>query len=183
MLKKSITEIILKLLVSWGKIDKYNFMAMRRYFIARRIEQHIQDIADAKRMKPKELAELNRVLLRLKLNLKGLKSSMDFLGKDIFAVEDFTAKYWSKVTNAMKDEQESHDQAILSASSSANPAQNTAMNTALNGKILSKIRRDSLEYQKINLEIKKNETVSKLRDEQHYRDWIGINDMEETQGR
>ena len=158
------------------KIDKYNFMAMRKYFIARRIEQHARDIADIKRMKPNGLAELNRVLMRLKINLKGLKSSMNFLAKDVFAVEDFTAKYWEKVANAMADEKETHNQAILSASSDANPAQNTAMNTALNGKILSKMRRDNLEYQKIHLEMKKGHTVSKLREEQHYRDWAGINE-------
>ena len=158
------------------KMDKYNFMAMRRYFIARRIEQHAKDIAEAKKLKPKELADLNRVLLRLKLNLKGLRSSMDFLGKDVFAVEDFTAKYWEKVTNAMSDEQETHNQAVLSAGNSANPSQNTAMNTALNGKILSKMRRDNLEYQKINLEMKKNDAVTKLRDEEFYRDWIGLDE-------
>ncbi len=30
------------------QIDKYNFLAMRRYFVARRIEQHVRDIAELK---------------------------------------------------------------------------------------------------------------------------------------
>ena len=158
------------------KIDKYNFMAMRRYFIARRIEQHARDIAEAKKLKPQNLQELNRVLLKLKLNLRGLRSNIDFMAKDVFAVDNFSSNYWSKVANAMADEQESHDQALLSAGSEANPSQNTAMNTALNGKILSKIRRDSLEYQKIDLEMNKNRTVQSLRQEQFYKDWLGIED-------
>ena len=156
------------------KMDKYNFMAMRRYFIARRIEQHAIDMKEAKKMKPRDLKELNYKLLNLKLNLKSLKSNIDILGKDIFNVDNFTASHWKKITNALKDEQESHDQAILSASSEANPSQNTAMNTALNGKILSKMRRDNLEYQKINLEMKKSDAITKVRDEQILKDWVGI---------
>ena len=116
------------------KIDKYNFMAMRRYFIARRIEQHARDIAEAKKMRPQDLKELNRVLLHLKLNLKGLRSNIDFMAKDVFAVEKFSSNYWQKVVNAMADEQETHDQSLSSAGNEANPSQNTAMNTALNGK-------------------------------------------------
>ena len=76
------------------QIDKYNFIAMRRFFIARRIEHHVRDIIETKKMKPKGLREINQVLLRLKLNLKDLKSNIDFLAKDVFQAEDFIDRYW-----------------------------------------------------------------------------------------
>ena len=157
-----------------SQIDKYNFLVMRRYFLARRIEQHARDMAAVKKMRPRDLKELNKVLLRLKTNLRGLRSAMDFMGKDIFDVDDFTARYWQKISNAMEDEQEAHLQEISSSSSEANPSQNTAMNTAMNVKVLSKIRKDQLEYQKLHLQMKKSNTVSKLRKEQFYRDWFGV---------
>ena len=47
------------------QIDKYNFIAMRRYFIARRIEQHVNDIAEANKMKPKNLQELIKCKLKI----------------------------------------------------------------------------------------------------------------------
>ena len=37
------------------KMDEYNFLAMRRYFIARRVEQHANDMAKISKMKPKKL--------------------------------------------------------------------------------------------------------------------------------
>lgn len=159
------------------QIDKYNFIAMRRYFIARRIEQHVRDIIEAKKMKPKGLQEINQVLLRLKLNLQGLKSNIDFLAKDVFEAQDFVDRYWDKVTNSMQDEQEAHNQELLSASegSMSKHVQNTAMNTALTTKAITKLRRDNLEYQKIDLGIKKSDSVEKLRREEFYRNWIGIN--------
>lgn len=158
------------------QIDKYNFIAMRRYFIARRIEQHVNDIVEANKMKPKNLQELNQVMLRLKLNLQGLKSNIDFMAKDVFEAEDFVDRYWDKVVNSMQDEKEAHNQEILSASegSMSKHVQNTAMNTALSGKILSKMRRDNLEYQKIDLGFKKSESVEKLRREEFYKGWIGV---------
>lgn len=159
------------------QIDKYNFIAMRRYFIARRIEQHVRDIIEAKKMKPKGLREINQVMLRLKLNLQGLKSNIDFLAKDVFEAQDFVDRYWDKVVNSMQDEKEAHNQELLSASegSMSKHVQNTAMNTALTSKAVTKLRRDNLEYQKIDLGIKKSESVEKLRREEFYRNWIGVN--------
>ena len=159
------------------QIDKYNFIAMRRYFIARRIEQHVRDIIEAKKMKPKGLREINQVMLRLKLNLQGLKSNIDFLAKDVFDAQDFVDRYWDKVENSMQDEKEAYNQELLSASegSMSKHVQNTAMNTALTSKAVTKLRRDSLEYQKIDLGIKKSESVEKLRREEFYRNWIGVN--------
>ena len=159
------------------KIDKYNFIAMRRYFIARRIEQHVRDIIEAKKMKPKGLKEINQVMLRLKLNLKGLKTNIDFMAKDVFEAEDFVNRYWDKVANSMEDEQEAHNQELLSASegSMSKHVQNTAMNTALSSKVMTKMRRDNLDYQRVDLSLKKSVSVEKLRREDFYRSWIGVN--------
>ncbi len=167
------------------QIDKYNFIAMRRYFIARRIEQHVLDIAQTKKMRPKNLQELNQVMLRLKHNLQGLKSNIDFMAQDIFEAQDFTNRYWDKVVNSIADEKEAHNQELMSASegSIGKHAQNTAMNTALNGKILSKMRRDNLEYQKIDLGLKKGQGIEKLRREEFYKSWIGIEKKQLNQGR
>lgn len=164
------------------QIDKYNFIAMRRYFIARRIEQHVRDIVEAKKMKPKGLREINQVMLRLKLNLQGLKSNIDFMAKDVFEAQDFVDRYWDKVANSMKDEQEAHNQELLSASegSMSKHVQNTAMNTALTSKAITKLRRDNLEYQKIDLGLKKSNSVEKLRKEEFYRGWIGLEDQKES---
>lgn len=159
------------------QIDKYNFIAMRRYFIARRIEQHVRDIIEAKNMKPKGLKEINQMMLRLKLNLKGLKSNIDFLAKDVFEAQNFVDRYWDKVANSMKDEQEAHNQELLSASegSMSKHVQNTAMNTALSSKVLTKMRRDNLDYQRVDLSLKKSDSLERLRREEYYRDWIGVN--------
>lgn len=159
------------------QIDKYNFIAMRRFFIARRIEQHVRDIVETKKMKPKGLEEINQVLLRLKLNLQDLKSNIDFLAKDVFEAEDFIDRYWDKVVGSMEDEKETHNQELASASEGpmSKHVQNTAMNTALSGKILAKMRRDNLEYQKVDLGLKKSEATETLRRENHYKEWIGVN--------
>jgi hypothetical protein len=159
------------------KIDKYNFIAMRRYFIARRIEQHARDIIAAKKMKPKGLREINQMMLNLKTNLQGLKSNIDFLAKDVIEVEDFTSRYWDKVANSMQDEKEAHNQDLVSASEGtmSKHVQNTAMNTALTNKAVTKLRRDNLEYQKIDLGMKKSNALEKLRREEFYQKWIGIN--------
>jgi hypothetical protein len=158
------------------KIDKYNFIAMRRYFIARRIEQHARDIMAVKKMSPKGLNQINQVLLNLKMNLQGLKSNIDFMAKDVLEAENFVDRYWDKVNNSMFDEKEAARQEILSASEGnmSKHVQNTAMNTALSNKTLNKIRRDNLEYQKIDLGIKKSQSVEKLRREEFYRNWIGV---------
>lgn len=160
------------------QIDKYNFIAMRRFFIARRIEQHARDIVEAKKMKPKDLRELNQVMLRLKINLKGLKSNIDFMAEDVFQAEKFVDRHWEKVVNSMQDSNEAHNQELLSASegSMAKHVQNTAMNTALGSKVLSKMRQDNLDYQNSDLGIKRSKAKEQLRQEQHYRDWIGIKD-------
>lgn len=159
------------------QIDKYNFIAMRRFFIARRIEQHIRDIIETKKMKPRGLEEINQVLLRLKLNLQDLKSNIDFLAKDVIDAEDFTARYWEKMLNSMEDENEAHNQELASASEGemSKHVQNTAMNTALLGKVMTKKRQDDLEYQKVDLALKKSEATETLRRENHYREWIGVN--------
>lgn len=158
------------------QVDKFNFIAMRRFFIARRIEQHVQDLIATKKMKPKGLAEINQVLLHLKINLQGLKSNIDFMAKDIFETENFVDRYFDKVENAMVDEEEVHNQELNSASEGemVKHVQNTAMNTALSGKILSKIRRDNLEYQAVDISLKKSEAVEAVRREEFYKKWIGL---------
>lgn len=162
------------------QIDKYNFVAMRRYFMARRIEQHVRDIIEAKKMNPKGLQEINQVLLTLKLNLRGLKSNIDFLAKDVFESQDFIDRHWDKVSNSLNDERESRQQEIQSANegSLSKHVQNTAMNTALSNTIASKMRRDNLDYQKVDLALKKSDSLEKLRREEHYRKWIGLSDEE-----
>lgn len=164
------------------QIDKYNFIAMRRYFIARRIEQHVRDIIEAKKMRPKGLREINQVMLRLKLNLQGLKSNIDFLAKDVFEAQDFVDRYWDKVANSMKDEQEAHNQELLSASegSMSKHVQNTAMNTAMGTKVLTKIRRDNVDYQKNDIALKKGEAKERLRREEFYRSWLGLGRKKES---
>ena len=158
------------------QVDKYNFIAMRRFFMARRIEQHVQDLLATKKMKPRGLAEINQVLLHLKINLQGLKSSIDFMARDIFETENFVDRYYEKVENAMNDEQEVNSHELSSASEGVmvKHVQNTAMNTALTGKILSKIRRDNLEYQTIDISLKKSEAVEAVRREEFYKKWSGI---------
>ena len=158
------------------QIDKYNFIAMRRFFIARRIEQHVQDLIATKKMRPKGLAEINQVLLHLKINLQELKSNIDFMAKDIFETENFVDRYFGKVENAFADEEEAHNQELNSASEGemVKHVQNTAMNTALQAKILSKVRRDNLEYQAVDLSLKKSEAVEAVRREEFYKKWIGI---------
>lgn len=171
------------------QIDKYNFLAMRRYFIARRIEQHSRDIIEATKMNPKGLREINQVLFGLKMNLKGLKSNIDFMAMDLYQAEDFSNRYWEKIANSMEDEKEAHNQEILSASegSTSKHVQNTAMNTAMTSKILSKVRRDSIEYQKVDIALKKGEIKEQLRREEFYKTWIGLShgerDMLSTEGR
>jgi len=162
------------------KIDKYNFLAMRRYFIARRIEQHTRDIIAVSKMHPSGLKEINQVMFSLKLNLKGLKSNIDFMAMDLFQAEDFSKRYWDKVANSMEDEKEAHNQELLSASegSMSKHVQNTAMNTAMSSKILAKIRRDNVEYQKIDIALKKGDVKEKLRREEFYKNWIGLSNSE-----
>lgn len=167
------------------KIDQYNFIAMRRFFMARRIEQHVRDIIAAKKMKPQGLAEINQVLLRLKLNLQGLKSNIDFMAQDVFEAENFVDRHWEKIVNSMQDANEAHNQEISSASEGpmSKHVQNTAMNTALSATVLSKMRQDNLDYQRVDLGLKKGQSKEDLRQEQHYRDWIGIREDNQKEKR
>lgn len=163
------------------QIDKYNFLAMRRYFIARRIEQHSRDIIAATKMNPKGLREINQVMFGLKMNLKGLKSNIDFMAMDLYQAEDFSNRYWEKIANSMQDEKEAHNQELLSASEGnmSKHVQNTAMNTAMSSKILAKIRRDNIEYQKTDVALKKGEVKEQLRREEFYKNWIGLSKGEQ----
>ena len=156
------------------KIDHYHTLAVRRWYAARRLEQHIRDMADIARMRPKNLREINRELSRLKTNLRGLKDVIDELAMDIWRVEDYTARYWDKITNSKVDEAEINAQELLSSGGgpSKRHVQNTAINTAMNGKILNKIRRDGLEYQKIDLGMKRTAASRELRRRQFYREWL-----------
>ena len=158
------------------QMDKYNFIAMRRYYTARRIEQHVRDMAEIQKMKPKNLEELNRAMLMLKVNLQGLKSSIDFLAKDIWEADDFSKRYWEKILNSLGDEKEMKSQEIASASEGAvsKHVQNTAINTALTASTVNKMRRDNLEYQKIDIDLKKSEALEKLRREEHYKQWLEV---------
>ena len=158
------------------QMDKYNMMAMRRFFIARRIEQHVRDIAEAVKMNPKDLRDINRMLLRLKLNLKALKSNIESLGISIVAADDFTTRHREKLATSIMDEKEMQQQEIVSATegTTGKHVQNTAINTALSGSILSKIRRDSLDYQNVDIELKKSHAIESLRREGFYREWIGL---------
>ncbi len=163
------------------QIDKYNFLAMRRYFVARRIEQHSRDIIAATKMSPDGLREINQVMLNLKLNLKGLKSNLDFMAMDLYQAEDFTNRYWEKIANSMQDEKEAHNQELLSASEGnmSKHVQNTAMNTAMSSKILAKMRRDNVEYHKNDIALKKGDVKERLRREEFYKSWIGLNKSEQ----
>ncbi len=158
------------------KIDKYNAIAMRRFFIARRIEHHVRDILAAKKMRPKGLKEINRVMLRLKTNLQNLKSNLDLLAQDVVAAQDFMERHSEKMATALRDEQEMNQQEINSAGEGevSKHVQNTAMNTALTGKILSQMRRDQLDYQQTDLQLKKGEKLEKLRREAIYREWLNL---------
>ena len=77
----------------------------------------------------------------------------------------------------MEDEKEAQNQEIMSASEGGmnKHVQNTAMNTAMTTKVLTKMRRDNLEYQKNDIALKKGEVKEKLRREQFYKNWIGVN--------
>ena len=156
------------------KIDHYNTLAIRQLYKARRLEQHVQDMALITGMKPRDLRELNGELLKLKTGIKGLKDIIDEFALDIWSVNDFTDRYWEKVANSKQDEVELSTQEQLSASGgpSKNHIQNTAINTAMTGKVLNKMRRDNLEYQKIDLAIKKNNSVQELKRQQFYKEWL-----------
>ena len=52
--------------------------------------------------------------------------------------------------------------------------QNTAMNTAMSTKVLTKIRRDNIDYQKNDIALKKGEAKERLRQEEFYRSWLGL---------
>ena len=158
------------------QMDKYNFIAMRRYYTARRVEQHVRDMAEIQKMKPKSLEELNRAMLMLKVNLQGLKSSIDFLAKDVWEAEDFSKRYWEKILNSLNDEKEMKSQEIASATEGtvSKHVQNTAINTALTASAVNKMRRDNLEYQKIDIDLKKSEALEKLRQEEHYKQWLEV---------
>ena len=154
------------------KIDKYNSMAMRRFFIARRIEQHTRDLIAAKKLRPKNLRQINAVLSRLKLNIRSLKRNLNLIARDLVEAEAFVDQYWAKMASAIQDQNEAHRQEMQSASEGKTPKhiQNTAINTALAGKVLAKMRRDNLEYQKIDLAIKKNRTLEKVQTLK----WLGL---------
>ncbi|MBT4789942.1 MAG: hypothetical protein HON90_00095 [Halobacteriovoraceae bacterium] len=164
------------------QIDKYNFLAMRRYFIARRIEQHANDIAIVSKMKTKDLRGLNQVMLRLKNNLRGLKSNIDFMAMDMFEAEKFTQSYLDKISNSFSDEKEAHNQELQSASEGnmSKHVQNTAMNTAMSTKVLTKIRRDNIEYQNMQVGLKKGELTEKLRREEFYKKWLGVDTKDQS---
>ena len=157
------------------KIDDYNHLAMRRVFIARRIEQHARDIAETKKMKPKGLREINSALLHLKNNIRNLKDNIHSMAESVWETDNFTDTHADRIANAIGDEREMHRQEVSSAGEGAvkKHIQNTAMNTALTGKILSKMRRDNIQYQKIDLGIKRNASVKALRREQFYQNWVG----------
>ena len=163
------------------KIDKYNNMAMRRFFIARRIEHHVQDILATQKMRPKGLKEINRAMLRLKTNLRNLKSNLDLLAKDIVAAQDFMERHNEKMATALRDEQEINQQEITSAGegSVGKHTQNTAINTALSGKVLSQMRRDNLDYQKTDLQLKNSANLEKIRNEEIYRKWLQLHTEED----
>ena len=158
------------------KIDKYNSMAMRRFFMARRIEQHAREIIAARTLRPKGLREINRMLLKLKINLRGLKSTLNLMAENILETDNFVDRYWQKMQSAINDEKEAHRQELVSASEgySGKAIQNTAMNTALNGKIMSQMRRDQLEYQKVDLGLKNAQAMKQLKQSDFYASWIGL---------
>ena len=158
------------------KMEDLNRVAMRRFYLARRIEQHARDVAALKRMKPKNLRELNRALARLKNNLSRLKSNTDTAAKEIAMATKVAGHHQEKLASTSTDEQDAHNQEIQSAGGGKMSAQvqNTAINTALSAKILSKMRRDNLEYQVANLGLQKSRSLEQLRREQHYRNWIGL---------
>ena len=169
------TMDILKVARKTGqKIDYYNNLALRQYFKARRTEQNILDLAETAKMRPRSLRELNGELLKLKANIRGLKDTIDSVALDIWQVDNFTERQWEKLANSKRDEQEFYGQELQSANEgpTKNHIQNTAMNTAMSGKVLTKMRRDNLEYQRIDLRMKRNAAAERLRQQQAYEEWL-----------
>ena len=158
------------------RIEHFNNLATRRLYLARRLEQHARDMAAIKKMRPQNLKEFNHALSSLKSNLMSLESSLDSMGKETVQAQKVAGDYERKRQNALGDEREVQLQEISSAGAgkSSYHIQNTAMNTALNGKILSKIRRDQLDYQQALLGLKKGEAVEKLRQDEFYKNWMRI---------
>ena len=169
------TMEILKVARETGeKIDHYNNLALRQYFKARRAEQNVRELLETGRMRPRNLRELNGELSGLKANLRELKDTIDAVAMDIRGVENFTDRQWEKLASSERDQKEFHHQEMLSASGgpSKNHVQNTAINTAMTGTVLAKMRRDNLEYQKIDLGIKKTVATENLRRQQFYKEWM-----------
>lgn len=158
------------------KIDQYNFIAMRRYFIARRIEQHAREVVAAKKFRPKNLEELNSALLHLKLNLQGLKDNINFLSEEVLKAHNFTDQYYFKKLSAETDSKEAHRQELQSASEGnmSKHVQNTAMNTAISSKVLAEMRKDNIEFQRAQIGLQKAKLTTQIRQESHYKEWIGI---------
>ena len=156
------------------QIEKYNELAQRRLYRARRIEQHMNDLSSIKKMNVDNLENFNRALAQLKSNLNSLESELGTRGQAVVSAEKSSLSYKDKLSNSLMDEKEVHNQEL--ASSQGGPmsshVQNTAINTSLNGKILSKMRRDSLEYQKSLLGLEKSHAVENLRREQFYKNWL-----------
>ena len=156
------------------KIDHYNTLAVRQLYKARRLERHVRDMAMITSMEPADLRELNRELSRLKTGIRGLRDTVDAIALDVRNANGFARRHRDKVANSKQDETDINTQELLSADGgpSGNHIQNTAINTALTGKVLNKMRRDNLEYQKIDLAIKRNNSVRELRRQQFYKEWL-----------
>jgi hypothetical protein len=166
------------------KMDEMNAFVMRRYWIGRRMVQHIEDLKQAKRLRPENLREINSVLLRLKTNLSGLKSSVDIYAKDLGEKDQFTGRLWQKVLNSVEDQQVGHSQEMASGTGGGMNmnVQNTAMNTALTATILAKMRQDQLDYQNLVSSFQEAQVMDKLREEHFFNSWLGIKRKDDAMG-
>lgn len=158
------------------KMDEYNALAMRRYYIARRIERHALNIKETKNMKTKNLGEFNQRLLILKTNLKDLRSSIEVIAENIVKSDHQSEKMKFNKLKSKSLENSLYNQELNSASSNTNSIsnQNTAINTATTNSILNQMRIDNLEINKTNLDFKRSEDLERLKLRANLKKWLGV---------
>lgn len=156
------------------KMDKYNHLALRKFYMARRVERHLQDMIAISKLRPKNLKELNRALYRLKVNIKNLKRNIDGLGLDVVRAQNFVDDYGEKIEDSKEDERDVNNREKAAAMSGMvkDHIQNMALSSALNGKLLAKIRRDNLNYRQMDIRLKKRAAEESFRKQRFYLNWL-----------
>lgn len=157
------------------KIDKVNFEVMKRFYLLQRIERHVIDLKLASKIKPKDLAQLNRLMLSIKNNLIGIRSALDQYAEDLTGQQRYLESIGKKLVNSKQDISDAQilDKIASSGGSTAKHAQATAINTAYQAQIFAKIRNDNLSYQNLMVQAKNSEIEQKVREETIMREWAG----------